>query len=952
MGKFLFSQPDNAVLDDTTLHSTVYRIYNLLKKHAGNSNTTIIKVKTLAREAGCCVRTVRYALATLGEKGIVEREARKSPYDPKHNLANLYIIHGRNAKCYTEASVAQITEFPTLLQSGAPITATHCREELEIIVPDLKTKETNIREAETSQVVLPSTSEQKDVEARKPLETTETRLNETDCGKPEVQLPKQKTMIRTEARKKPETAKYDLSGVPDILHPTAILYLSQTGRTELTEKDRGILCELLEKHTPTRINREILDKLKLFKELGRTPRQMTLSYIYVILKDQRSIVDDEPEVNEPQAEAPVEVYPDTASQIVAVYERITGKKKRATGNRKGAKRTPKAEHREQSVPEVPAEPVELAMPVAEAEKVIADYEAEHAKPAEPEPAIPAALEELFTKMQEKENQRVDEYFEALPKDEDGCYVLPEEDELGNMSLEDYLHLKYPEAEEEELHRDYSGQIYGEICEHKEIARLQTAFDIDYACAMCMNPEACQLPEGCMKGQPKLETKMCTGKDGKKFLGTGFEGCIKCKHNRPKPAEKTPEQKRQEAEFEHMMSRSGITPFQREKTFDSLKPETPEMIAAKAMAILAAKTGRNLVLAGNAGTGKTHLAVSIAIEAMKKGRRARVITACEMLDEICQANRDNTDPFGTVLKYKSVPVLVIDDWDKARMTEARFDYLYQIINDRYTKGLQTIVTTNAYDMVGLEHRFYAGKIEPIMSRLLENGDWVMITETENYRLKSAPDTLPIEREVVPIEQPAEQPKVKPEELRVSDDTTLEAPKPDVEELEAEALAEFAEIEAEMQSPEYQLAEEAVAEVEAERIKCDSEPSVKTWQEIEQSSEYQALSECDKLKKQWEYLRETPEYKNLGDYDRITVQLDFGRRIREAEQLAQERPQPEQKAEEHQVQTTAPEAPLVPKTPPELTEPKLPHCEALPSGGFVIHIPHYDDGLDDDDGDVKL
>ena len=133
----------------------------------------------------------------------------------------------------------------------------------------------------------------------------------------------------------------------------------------------------------------------------------------------------------------------------------------------------------------------------------------------------------------------------------------------------------------------------------------------------------------------------------------------------------------------------------------------------------------MVLAGNAGTGKTHLVVAIAIDAMKAGRQTRVITACEMLDEICQANRDNIDPFGAILKYKSVPVLVIDDWDKARMTEARFDYLYQIINYRYERGLQTIVTTNEYDMVGLEHQYFAGKIEAIMTRLLENGDWVTI-----------------------------------------------------------------------------------------------------------------------------------------------------------------------------------------------------------------------------------
>ena len=434
----------------------------------------------------------------------------------------------------------------------------------------------------------------------------------------------------------------------------------------------------------------------------------------------------------------------------------------------------------------------------------------------------------------------------------------------------------------------------------------------------MNPDNCQLPKGFKKGQSKPEAKMFTSKDGKGCLGTGFEGCIKCKHDVPKPAEKTPEEKRQEAEFERMMSKSGIV--RKEKILAAYRPETPEEIVAKAMAILAAKRQRNLVLAGNAGTGKTHLATGIAIEAMRNGRQAKVITASEMLDEICQAYRDNTDPLGVLLKYKNVPVLVIDDWDKAKMTDARLDYLYQIINYRYERGLQTVVTTNAYDLAGLEHRCYAGKIEPIVSRLLENGDWVTIRDAENYRLKKHTPELA----TVSVEPAA--PRVGKISLTAVEQVEpAEEAEPEIDILEAEALAEFEQMGAELGNPEHKLVEEAIAEVEAEcRNKEASEPP--TWQEIAQSSEYQALSESEKLKKQWEYVRETPEYKNMWDNDKIAIQLDFVRRIQEAE-LAQ--PKPEEQPE------------------------KRSYAEVLPNGrGIVIHVPHYDDGLDDDEDDLTL
>ena len=811
---FTYDRVPRSLIRNGHIPPSIKNTFVALRSHCNiHTRKGEVYIRELAAETCRKNRTICRHLAWLIANGFIHRQLRKKKGNPKENYKSTFTILRWDLPEDTKKTVGTDKNYRD--------------KDSEIEYLENNTKETNIREAETSPVVLPmlETTTQQQVNPEAP-KVSETAPSETDCGKPEVQTPKQKTISKAETVEKPETAPegYDLSGLPEILHPTAIFYLSQTERKELTEKDKQILRELLENHYPARIQGEILYRLKMFKELGRTKKQLTLNYIYAILKNQRSIVDEEPEVPaEPQAEPAPQAVTDPKTE--AIYERVVSTRRQS--NKKAAKRTPKVERKEQSIPA----PVELAMPVAEAEKVIADYEAEQVKEPEPAPAIPAALEELFTKIQDKQLERTDEYFETLPKDEDGCYVLPEtlDENAGSLTIEDYLSLKYPEAEEEELHRAYSGQVYESVNEHPEASRLQAAFEIDYACATCMNPDNCQLPEGFKKGQSKPEAKMFTSKDGKRCLGTGFEGCIKCKHDVPKPAEKTPEEKRQEAEFERMMSKSGIV--RREKTFGSYHPEMFELIVAKAKAILAAKTGRNLVLAGRAGTGKTHLATAIAIEAMKAGRQAIIKLACEMLDEITQANRDNTDPFGVLQKYKSVPVLVIDDWDKMKMTDARLVYLHQILDYRYTNGLQTIVTTNAYDMAGLESRWYPGRIEPMMSRLLENGDWVTIREAENYRLKPADD-----------------------------------------EMEAAALAELAEMNAELENPEYKLAKEAQAEIDAE---------------------YCALNE------------------------------------------------PEVASDTRHV--------VAPKSKHKT---KLPHCEALLGVGCVIHVPSYDDGLDDDEDDLTL
>ena len=185
-----------------------------------------------------------------------------------------------------------------------------------------------------------------------------------------------------------------------------------------------------------------------------------------------------------------------------------------------------------------------------------------------------------------------------------------------------------------------------------------------------------------------------------------------------------------------MKRCGLTQHQTRQTLAAFEcgTDTPELIVAKAMAVKAAREGKNLILSGRAGTGKTHLATAIAIEAMRHGKQAAVMTVTELQDLLANQAMNNSCYFADyMMKYKRVPCLVLDDWGKERTTEARLSYLFEIIDYRYKHGLQTIVTTNALDMEGLKNKYNADAIEPMVSRLLENGAWVTIREAANYRL---------------------------------------------------------------------------------------------------------------------------------------------------------------------------------------------------------------------------
>lgn len=99
-------------------------------------------------------------------------------------------------------------------------------------------------------------------------------------------------------------------------------------------------------------------------------------------------------------------------------------------------------------------------------------------------------------------------------------------------------------------------------------------------------------------------------------------------------------------------------------------------------------GRNLVLFGPVGAGKTHAAVAACRKAHFDGLSVEFWPLVELLDQL----RPGGDP-EMFDRLVDVDRLIIDDLGAERSTEWTDERLYAVINRRWLEELPTVATTN-------------------------------------------------------------------------------------------------------------------------------------------------------------------------------------------------------------------------------------------------------------------
>ena len=269
----------------------------------------------------------------------------------------------------------------------------------------------------------------------------------------------------------------------------------------------------------------------------------------------------------------------------------------------------------------------------------------------------------------------------------------------------YLAKKFPNAKQSVFYTDYLGRVHDSV---QYASAIRQAAENEKICNAC-NGADCRV---------KLKPIISIAKTfrGIEYLDVRWDCEPVCKF---KPFRKS------------MLLKSRLKKIQTLSSFETMNNTSLER--ALYAAVNASRQHTNLIISGNVGTGKTHLAVGIVLENLRQGIQGVFWTAGEILDELKRTNFEGGHSEFTA-ELKKFPCLVIDDFCLRVPTEPYGSQLFQIIDERCANDLQTIITANVLTTEEFSNAINASWAMPMISRMLEKGSWTVLGNVKDYRLR--------------------------------------------------------------------------------------------------------------------------------------------------------------------------------------------------------------------------
>jgi DNA replication protein DnaC len=139
----------------------------------------------------------------------------------------------------------------------------------------------------------------------------------------------------------------------------------------------------------------------------------------------------------------------------------------------------------------------------------------------------------------------------------------------------------------------------------------------------------------------------------------------------------------------------------------------------------------VVLIGDCGTGKTHLATGLCVAACRQKRRVRFTTAAGLVNELVEAKQDNRVA-RLLARWLRYELIVIDEVGYVPLADIGAEFLYQVIADR-TERAALILTTNLPFSEWTQVFGNARLCKALVDRVTDRAH-IIETGTESYRFR--------------------------------------------------------------------------------------------------------------------------------------------------------------------------------------------------------------------------
>ena len=171
-----------------------------------------------------------------------------------------------------------------------------------------------------------------------------------------------------------------------------------------------------------------------------------------------------------------------------------------------------------------------------------------------------------------------------------------------------------------------------------------------------------------------------------------------------------------------------------ETFDFMaRPSVNKLLVLELMRCEYIDNRENVLLVGNSGTGKTHLATALAMEACGRGKRVRFFRVTELITQLMEA-REERQLARMRAGLSKLDLLVLDELGYVPASKIGAELLFDVISTAYERT-SLIVTTNLpfenwTEVLGSE-RLTGAALDRLTHRCQ-----ILETKGESYRLQDA------------------------------------------------------------------------------------------------------------------------------------------------------------------------------------------------------------------------